>query len=82
MTSFDRNAYPDQYVAMGGMFDSSTGTSGSGGTGQATGSDTTPPDGGGGTHLKMMARAAAPSTGSQASGGGGGSEYRERWRRL
>ncbi|MGY4157157.1 hypothetical protein ACVINW_002999 [Bradyrhizobium sp. USDA 4461] len=75
MTTSDRDAYRDQYIAMGGMVgDSAATTSDSGATGQPTGSDTTssqgdttpPQQGGSGT--------GTPSTGSQASGGDGGSD--------
>ncbi|MCC8943534.1 hypothetical protein H8A97_00055 [Bradyrhizobium sp. Arg62] len=73
MTTIDRDAYRDQYTAMGGMFgDSAAAASGSGATGQPMGSDTAPPqddtppqhDGSG---------TGTPSTGSQASGGDAGS---------
>lgn len=81
MTTIDRDAYRDQYAAMGGMFDDSAqAASASGAAGQPAASDTAPPEGDTSPpqHDGAGAGAGTPSTGSseppQASGGDGGSE--------
>ncbi|MGY3532386.1 hypothetical protein [Bradyrhizobium sp. USDA 4452] len=72
MSTNDRDAYRDQYVAMGGMVgDSAATTSASGATGQPAGSETTPPQGD--TSSAPPQQSTTP-TGSQASGGNGGSD--------
>ncbi|WP_143279203.1 hypothetical protein [Bradyrhizobium sp. C9] len=72
MSTIDRDAYRDQYVAMGGMVgDSAATTSASGATGQPAGSDTAPPQGD--TSPTPPQQSTTP-TGSQASGGNGGSD--------
>jgi len=72
MSTIDRDAYRDQYIAMGGMVgDSAATTSASGTTGQPGGSDTAPPQG---ETPPTPPQQTTPPTGSQASGGDGGSD--------